>query len=528
MEKRIGLRRYMLGALAVASNILLGSCRDAPPPSDPSPLPVGVVTLEFLSPSIDMTVPGIVRSWAEQDVAFEIAGRIEFVIEAGAEVSGRWQEGDEVLLEGDLLARLDPSDFEAAVAAAEADLESVIIQRDQVAPAQLAEAQANKQQVDDQLARVEEALRRGAANESEAISARANAEVASAQVIAAQAGIESARASVLRAESALQQAKLNLERTELRAPFGAEVSGRTQIVGGYASPGAPVVSLTMVDPLEVAVQVSAATSRRIEVNSLVRVYADGLDEALLAKVLRKSTSADSGTQTFTITLICRNRLVTDDRIEDGVIRVPDVFQPQVERIGEGGPLFVDERRVLRRDDKGWFVWAFEGWSAVTPRPAELTLRRVSVTPGERRLNYQGIYILRSLDDLGELQQRQMLGADVPEQASDGDRALIASRRWAMRPGDVVRVDLAEIPADPGYYVPQEAVLVSGADEARVFVLGPGDVAQAVDVVAGPVVNGLQRVSGDQVDGFPPGTRVITTGASGVLDGDRVRIIGGEG
>jgi len=528
VKKGMVLLRSAFGTLAIGSSILLASCRDAPPPSDPSPLPVGAVTLKFWNPALSMTVPGIVRSWAEQDVAFEIAGRIDFVIEAGVEVRGRWQEGDEVLLEGDLLARLNPSDFEAAVAAAEADLESVIIQRDQVAPAQLAEAEANKQQVDDELARIEEAMLRGAANESEAISARANAKVASARVIAAQAGIESARASVLRAESALQQAKLNLERTELRAPFGAEVSGRTQIVGGYASPGAPVVSLTMVDPLEVAVQVSAATSRQIDVNSLVRVYADGLDEALLAKVLRKSTSADSGTQTFTITLICRNRLMRDDQFADGVIPVPDVFQPQRERIGEDGPLFVDERRVLRRDNDGWFVWAFEGWSAVSPRPEELTLRRVSVTPGERRLNYQGTFILRSLDEPVELQPRQMLGVDVPEQATDGDRALLASRRWAMRPGDVVRVDLGQIPAGPGYYVPQEAVLISGPGDARVFVLGPGDVAQAVDVVAGPVINGLQRVSGDGLDSLPAGTRVITTGASGVLDGERVRVIGGEG
>lgn len=527
MIKRTGRMKIELRTAPVAVSLVLASCGETPPPAEPSPRPVGAVVLTLSDPDVEMTIPGVVRSWAEQDVAFEVAGRIDFVIEEGVEVRGRWQEGDQVLVEGDLLARLDPSDFEAAVAAAEADLETAMIQRDKVAPAQLAEAEASKQQVDDQLARIEEALRRGAANESEAISARANAEVAAAKVAAARAGIESSRASVLRADSALRQAKLNLERTELRAPFGAEVSGRTQIAGGYASPGSPVVSLTMIDPLEVAVQVSAATSRQLEVGSLARVYVDGLDDPVLAKVLRKSTGADSGTQTFTVTLICRNRFVADAELAGSVIRVPDVFQPQTERFGGGGPLFVDERRVLRRDDDGWFVWAFEDWRAVARRPETLVLRRVPVTPGGRRLNYQGTFILRSLDDAGALDPRQMLGVDVPEHAREGDTAVIASPRWAIRPGDVVRVDLGTTSLGPGYYVPQEAVVLTGSQEAQVFMVGPDDVARATAVTAGPVSRGRQKISGDGLESLPPGTRVITIGADGVLDGERVRVTGEE-
>lgn len=514
--------------LLVFLSALLGSCGQPSPPPDPSPRPVSAVTLEMSDPSRGMTIPAIVRSWAEQEVAFEVAGRIDFVIEEGVEVRGRWQEGDRVLVEGDLLARLNPSDFEAAVAAAEADLETAIIQRDQVSPAQLAEAEANKVQVEDHLARIEEALQRNAVNETEVISARANAKVADAKVAAARAGIESSRAAVLHAESALEQARLNLNRTELRAPFGAEVSNRTQIVGGYANPGSPVVRLTMIDPLEIAVQVSAATSRRIEMNSLVRVYADGVDEPILAKVLRKSTSADTGTQTFTITLICRNRSMAQTPEAEGVIRVPDIFLPQYERVGDGGPIFVDEQRVLRRDDDGWFVWALEGWTDDAPQPGLMTLRRLPVTPGERRLNYQGTYILRSLEDSATLRARQVLGAEVPEEANDGDPAMITTRRWAMRPGDVVRVDLGSTPAVPGYYVPQEAIVLTGLQEAHVFVVGSGDVAQAVRVVAGPVINGLQRISGDAIEGVPAGARVITVGAGRVREGERVRITGGEG
>ncbi|MEL7483079.1 MAG: hypothetical protein AAFN41_01875, partial [Planctomycetota bacterium] len=223
---------------------------------------------------MELTIPGVVQAWAEQDVAFEISGRIDYVVQEGVEVRGRWEENGEVLVTGDLLARIDQSDFEAAVAAAQADLDTAIIQRDRVAPAEVAEAEASRDQANDELQRVEEANRQGATSVSELVSARANADVAEARVAAARAGLSSAEASVIRAEAALDQARLDLARTELWAPFGAEVSGRSQNVGGYASPGSPVVHLTMIDPIEVAVQVSAATSREIAVNDRMRVFVD--------------------------------------------------------------------------------------------------------------------------------------------------------------------------------------------------------------------------------------------------------------
>ncbi|MEO0631544.1 MAG: HlyD family efflux transporter periplasmic adaptor subunit, partial [Planctomycetota bacterium] len=333
---------------------------------------------------------------------------------------------------------------------------------------------------------------------------------------------------VIRAEAALDQARLDLARTELWAPFGAEVSGRSQNVGGYASPGSPVVHLTMIDPIEVAVQVSAATSREIAVNDRMRVFVDGLDEPIDGKVIRKSSSADAGTQTFTVTAICRNMYTQDEGDDSGAIRVADVFQPQRERVDGDGPLFVEERQVLRRDDDGWFVWAFDGWKVPGPPPDELVLRRVPVTPGERRLNYLGTFVLRSLDASTALDPRQLLGMNVPADAKDGDRAVLATSTWAMRPGDVVRVDIGIESTGPGYFVPQEAVVLTGPDSARVYMIGEDGTAKGIDITAGPVTDGMQQIFGEQLDSLPAGTRVITTGAAGVRDGERVRVVGGEG
>ncbi|MEO1510949.1 MAG: HlyD family efflux transporter periplasmic adaptor subunit, partial [Planctomycetota bacterium] len=293
---------FVLPALA-----WLSACGEQPAPSTPSPRPVEAVVLERSDPSQRLRVPGIVRSWAEQDIAFEVAGRIGFVINEGEQVRGRWEEGGEVLVEGDVLARLDPAEFEAAVRAAEADLESALIQRDSAAPAELARAEARRVEASENLSRTETAFAQDAASELDFVRARAQFEVAEAEVAVARSGVRSASAAALRAEATLTQARLDLKNTEIRAPFGAEVSDRFEIVGGYATPGTRVLSLTMLDPIEIAVQVSAATARSIAPENLVRFYVGGIERPFSGKVLRKSTSADPGTQTFTITVIARNQ-----------------------------------------------------------------------------------------------------------------------------------------------------------------------------------------------------------------------------
>ena len=168
-----------------------------------------------------------------------------------------------------------------------------------------------------------------------------------------------------------------------------------------------------------------------------------------------------------------------------------------------------------------------GWGRCLPSSERLTLRRVDVTPGDARLNYQGTIILRSLTDPGTLRSDQLLAIGVPEGTEDGAAAILTDRRWALRPGDLVGIDLAGVSVGEGYYVPQEAILVTGPQAGRIFLIGDDSITHAVDVALGPVVGGLQRIESPGLDGAPPLARVVTRGASSLNDGERVSVVGGS-
>ena len=114
----------------------LVGCGEASSEPNLGPRPVEVSELRVSDPTVKLRLPGIVRSWAEEDIAFEVSGKVDFIMQEGARVTGRWADSDVVLVDGDVLARLDPEEYEADVAASQAELEAALIKRDRVAPAQ--------------------------------------------------------------------------------------------------------------------------------------------------------------------------------------------------------------------------------------------------------------------------------------------------------------------------------------------------------------------------------------------------------
>ena len=89
---------------------LIAACEQAPPETPEVVRPVRVFTIAQLRGGDSMSYPGEIQAVQNVNLAFEVAGRI---IEMPA------QEGIEVA-EGQILARLDPADFQAALDAAEA------------------------------------------------------------------------------------------------------------------------------------------------------------------------------------------------------------------------------------------------------------------------------------------------------------------------------------------------------------------------------------------------------------------------
>jgi RND family efflux transporter MFP subunit len=184
------------------------------------------VEVRELNPSareVVVDVMGTVVPAREVGVAAEVAGRIVWV-SPELVPGGRFTAGDE-------LARIERSDYELAVAQAEASLE--------VARAELAQ-EMGQQAV---------ALR-----EFELLGDEEMSEEDQALVLRAPQ-LNMARAVVASAESALAEARLDLERTTVRAPFDCVVKERQMELGGRVNAGASLATVVGVEKYWVEVSV---------------------------------------------------------------------------------------------------------------------------------------------------------------------------------------------------------------------------------------------------------------------------------
>jgi len=196
-----------------------------------------------------------------------------------AEVSARILElpydVGQIVRKGDVVARLDPRDFELAVAKAKASMVAV---------------EARIAQAESQLER-----------------ARA---LAKQNFISAEAVIQrETELAVQRAELAVQRASLatterEMEKTIIRAPFDAIVKERHAGVGELASPGAALVTLIDRSRPEVSVQVQLKDARSLS-DADRAVFVADLDYPV--KLVRISPAVDRGSRTVEARLAFQDR-----------------------------------------------------------------------------------------------------------------------------------------------------------------------------------------------------------------------------
>ena len=196
------------------------------------------------------------------------------VVPIAAEVSGTVVEvavgTNRRVTAGDLLFRIDPTQYDLAVAGAEASLDAA---RESVggseagipaAEANVRAAEASRQKAQQDAVRLRRIKEQdpGALSDRQLEAAEANFEVAVAQLAAAEASLEQARQNlgrpgeensrILQANAALEQARVNLERTTVKAPTDGVVTDVRVDEGNFAGAGAP--QMTFVSTEDVWIQ----------------------------------------------------------------------------------------------------------------------------------------------------------------------------------------------------------------------------------------------------------------------------------
>ena len=192
-----------------------------------------------------------------------------YVVPIKPQVSGQVTDilvrPNQLVAEGDVLATLNPVDYEIAVKKAEQDLaiagQNVGAQTASIAAAQarLTSASVEKDNVELQTRRVLAMAEKGVISVSEADKSRAALARARANVQNAQADLDKANkqlgsageenSQIKAALLALEKAQLDLARTTVRAPTNGGVSNFSLSEGFYATAGQPMMTFISTDSI---------------------------------------------------------------------------------------------------------------------------------------------------------------------------------------------------------------------------------------------------------------------------------------
>ena len=227
----------------------------------PRAVPVQTAAVVTTTPSqqyVELTASGYVVAQRRAAVASKATGRlVELMVREGSKVK-----------KGEVIARLDASDVQAAIAAAEAGVRQ-------------AEAGLRQAQVENTNAQAE--LTRSKGLQAQGFISPQAVDTVQTRANAAQASVAAAQASIAAAQAQRKVQQVNQDFTEIRAPFDGVVLVKNANVGDIITPfsnaaGSQGAVLTMADmsTLEVEADVSESSLGKARIGQPVEIVLDAL------------------------------------------------------------------------------------------------------------------------------------------------------------------------------------------------------------------------------------------------------------
>ena len=341
---RVGtsVRIWTAGALAMLALACGGETRE----TKPELRPVRTHLVAVGAGDTTRTLAGVARAGVESRLSFRVPGTVRTVEVALGDRVGR----------GQVLARLDPTDYELRVEEAQAAL-----------------------------AQGEAALRRAEADYDRVRALYENNNASKSELDAARAGAESAMAQVDAADKRLEQARQQVGYTVLRAPADGAIASVNVEVNENVDSGQEVFLLNSGTEPEIEIAVPEVLIARVEVGQPVTVRLDALPgRTLRAEVAEVGVAVTGTASTFQV----KARLTEPaPEIRSGMAAEASfVFAG-----GGGSDRIVVPVVAVGEDLEGRYVFVLERTGG-----GEGTVRRRSVVVDERSARLGGIEVLEGL------------------------------------------------------------------------------------------------------------------------------------
>ena len=222
---------------------------------------VRVATVETRDLIATVTASGNVRARRKVDISSDISARVsQLLVEEGEDVG-----------EGQILLRLDPSRYQAAVNRSQANLSQ--------SQAQVAQSRANFLRAEREAQRMA-SLR---ARDSLLVS-RQDVENAETDLEVQRSMLEASEFGVNQSQAALEEAQDQLSKTIIRAPMAGRVTrlnveqGETVIVGTMNNPGSLVLTVSDLSVMEVVLEVDETDVPEIALGDNANVDLDAFPD----------------------------------------------------------------------------------------------------------------------------------------------------------------------------------------------------------------------------------------------------------
>ena len=236
-----------------------------------------------------VTANGTLAAFDQTTVSVKVPGRLRTIsVDLGS-----------VVRRGQLIAQLEPGDYQLRVQQAEASLAQARARLgltpdgkdDRIDPEQTSTVRQARAVYDEARFNRDRAARlveQGVIAKAEFDSANAAFKVAESRYQDAYEEVRNRQGLLAQRRSELDLARQQLRDTGVVAPLDGVVQEKTASVGEYLAAGAPVVNIVKMDPLRLRAEIPERESRTVRTGQDVRVTVEGDANVYLGKIMRLS------------------------------------------------------------------------------------------------------------------------------------------------------------------------------------------------------------------------------------------------